>query len=136
VVEDAGAHQSRDLGATGDGEAVVAGTIASHKFVLEICERVSAYSSTATRKEFGVANENCLARRDPKRGYNPMNCFWRPARSKWEARTGIEDVGIPNEPEVIPLTVEQATQRAGLPKHEKKTFDVWLRILWRAENYE
>ena len=51
-------------------------------------------------------------------------------------RTGIEDVGIiPNEPEVIPMTVEQTTQRAGLPEREQKTFDVWLRMLWRAENY-
>jgi len=77
----------------------------------------------------------CLARLDPEGEYGPGNCHWRPARSKSEARTGIEDLGIPNEPEIIQMTAEQAAQRAGLSAQEKKTFDIWLRMIWRMQNY-
>lgn len=73
-----------------------------------------------------------LARRNKRRGYGPKNCYWRKAKTEKEARMGIEE-WFDDEPEIIPFSEEHWAQRCALPERQKQTFDIWHRILWRAE---
>jgi broad specificity polyphosphatase/5'/3'-nucleotidase SurE len=75
-----------------------------------------------------------LARRDTNQPYNKENCYWREPQSETEARYGVEDIGV-TEPETIPLTPEQQTQRDATPEEQKWMFDVWARMNWRARHY-
>lgn len=77
---------------------------------------------------------NVLARRDSEGPYDPDNCYWREAQSEKEAQYGIEDIGL-TEPEIIPLTRREEKQRAALPEEQKRAFDIWARMWWRAKHY-
>jgi transcriptional regulator with XRE-family HTH domain len=75
-----------------------------------------------------------LARKDPEGPYSPENCFWRPARNAKEARMGIEE-WFTAEPDELPLTASQKRQREKLrTEDERRLFDIWARMLWRASH--
>ena len=81
-----------------------------------------------------VVVRQVMARRDLGQPYCPGNCYWRMPVSEKEERMGIEDLGL-DEPDVIPLTAEQQSQREGLSDKEKETFDIWARMIWRGNNF-
>lgn len=77
------------------------------------------------------AGSYCLARKDKSLGYSPSNCHWRLAVTKSEVDTGIEDwEGDSGDPLV--LTKEEQRQRKSVPKSQRSTFDVWVRMKRRS----
>jgi hypothetical protein len=76
----------------------------------------------------------CLARKDPVRGYSDENCYWREALTATEARFHIEDwEWTASELDQLPLTFEEDAVRDQLPDGQKLMFDVWKRMLMRAD---
>lgn len=79
--------------------------------------------------------DQVLARRDPGGPYERGNLYTRQPRSRRERMTGLEDLS-PLEPLTIPLTDEQKAHRSSLrTKQERMMFDVFVRMLWRTQNY-
>ena len=81
---------------------------------------------------FKTVVRQVMARRDLSLPYCKENCYWRMPVSEKEERMGIEDLGL-DEPDVIPLTAEQQSQRESMP--DKELFDIWARMIWRANNF-
>lgn len=73
-----------------------------------------------------------LARKDSLGPYGPDNCYWRRARTAKEARMGIEEWN-PDEPEDLPLTLDEELERDRMPESEQRMFDIWKRMMWRSE---
>jgi hypothetical protein len=73
-----------------------------------------------------------VARRNPRGAYCPENTYWRKARSPHEAILGIEEI-TDDEPEWLPLTEQEATERARLgSQNAKRMYDVHYRMLLRC----
>jgi hypothetical protein len=75
-----------------------------------------------------------VARKNADGAYEPGNMYVRFARTPKEARMGIEEL-YPDEPEIIPMTDKEKAERAALgSEEERRLFDIWTRMLWRAKH--
>ncbi len=84
------------------------------------------------QKEHDFSKVMVFARKDPFGSYSNNNCYWRPAKTEKEATMGIEE-WVPEEPLIIPMSKKDKKRRALMPKHKQRMFDIWHRMMWRAE---
>lgn len=66
--------------------------------------------------------------------YCMENVYWREPVNEWESKMGIEQLSS-LEPDEIPLTKKEKLKLKSMPMIESRMFQIWKRMMWRAENY-